>query len=256
MSSVSAERREDGVAVVRIDQPKLNPLSQALLAELKAVVDDLAADLPGAVVVWGGERCFSAGADVSEFEGSERAAEVAASFHLALDALAALPRATVAAIAGFALGGGLELALACDFRIAAEGARLGQPEILLGVIPGGGGTQRLARLVGPAKAKDMIFTGRPVFADEAFAMGLVDKVVRRDDLFEAALGYASLLASGAVVAQGIAKLAIDSGLASGLSEGLLLEQEAFARVFSTEDAATGVQSFLQEGPGKAKFAGR
>jgi enoyl-CoA hydratase len=256
MTEISVDRREDGVALIRLDRPKLNPLSRSLLSELKSAIDDLVDDLPGAVVVWGGERCFSAGADVSEFGGSDRAAEVAKSFHEALDALAALPRATVAAIAGYALGGGLELALACDFRFAAEGARLGQPEIGLGVIPGGGGTQRLARLVGPARAKDLVFTGRQIAATEALSMGLVDKVVGGEDLLAAALAYAAKLASGAVMAQGIAKQAIDSGLAAGLADGLMLERKLFALVFETEDAVEGVRSFLEEGPGKAHFQGR
>ncbi|MGH9300071.1 MAG: enoyl-CoA hydratase/isomerase family protein, partial [Acidimicrobiales bacterium] len=167
MAEVSLERREDGVAVIRLDRPKLNSLSRALLAELEQVVGDLAADLPGAVVLFGGERCFSAGADVTEFGDDQRGLEVAAGFHAALDALSALPRATIAAITGYALGGGLELALACDFRFAAKGVRLGQPEVLLGVIPGGGGTQRLARLVGPSRAKDIIFSGRQVRDEEA-----------------------------------------------------------------------------------------
>lgn len=256
MSELSVERRPDGVAVLRLDRPKLNPLSQSLLGEIERAVGELREDLPGAVVVWGGERCFSAGADVGEFDDDRRAMEIAAAFHGALDALAALPRVTIAAVTGFALGGGLELALACDFRFAAEGARLGQPEILLGVIPGGGGTQRLARLVGLSRAKDLIFTGRQVKADEALAIGLVDRVVAPESVFEEAVSYAATLASGPVVAQGLAKQAIAEGLSAGLADGLALERKLFAEVFATEDAATGVRSFLQEGPGKAHFSGR
>jgi enoyl-CoA hydratase/carnithine racemase len=256
VSDVSVDRRPDGVAVLRIDRPKLNPLSRSLLAELADAVAELREDLPGAVVVWGGERCLSAGADVSEFGDAERGGEVAAAFHTALDALAALPRATVAAITGYALGGGLELALACDFRVAAEGARLGQPEILLGVIPGGGGTQRLARLIGPSRAKDLILTGRQVRADEALAIGLVNSVVPSEAVLDVALELAGSLASGAVVAQGLAKRAIDDGLGTGLADGLALERQLFAEVFSTEDAQVGVQTFLEHGPGKARFRGR
>ncbi|MHB8244690.1 MAG: enoyl-CoA hydratase/isomerase family protein [Acidimicrobiales bacterium] len=256
MSDISLERRPDGVAILRLDRPKLNPLSLSLLAEIEGAVSELSYDPPGAVVVWGGERCFSAGADVSEFGGSERAAEVAAGFHRALDALAALPRATITAITGYALGGGLELALACDFRFAGDGARLGQPEILLGVIPGGGGTQRLARLIGSSRAKDLIFTGRQVKADEALSMGLVDRVVAPEAVFDEALQYATSLASGAVAAQGLAKRAIDEGLSAGLTEGLATERQLFSEVFETEDAGTGVRSFLAEGPGKARFSGR
>ena len=256
MGELAVERREDGVLVFRLERPKLNPLSRSLLSELEHAVTALSGDLPGAVVVTGGPSVFSAGADVSEFEGPERASEVATSFHRALDALAALPRLTVAAIAGYALGGGLELALACDVRFAAKGARLGQPEILLGIIPGGGGTQRLARLVGPSRAKDLVCTGRLVDAEEALAIGLVDRVVEPETLEAEALAYAATLAAGPVVAQGFAKRAIDEGLSSGLSSGLELERQLFAEVFATKDAATGVRSFLAEGPGRARFSGR
>jgi enoyl-CoA hydratase len=146
--------------------------------------------------------------------------------------------------------------LACDLRIASERAKLGQPEILLGVIPGGGGTQRLARLLGPSKAKDLILTGRQVAADEALRIGLVDQVVPPDELHERALALAAELARGAVVAQGLAKNAIDQGLQVTLSAGVELEQQLFAEVFGTEDARIGVASFLEHGPGKAQFVGR
>jgi enoyl-CoA hydratase/carnithine racemase len=244
------------VAVVRLDRPKMNALSTEVLAQLGRVAERLHEDPPGAVVVWGGERIFAAGADVSEFEGPERAEEVAAAFHSTLDRLASVPRPTIAAIAGYALGGGLELALACDFRVAAEDAKLGQPEVLLGIIPGGGGTQRLARLIGPARAKDLIFTGRQVAVEEALQMGLVDRVVPPAELYAAALAFAEELAAGAVVAQGLAKMAIDKGLASELADGLALERRLFREAFATEDARIGVRSFLERGPGKARFLGR
>jgi len=253
---VTAERRDDGVAVIRLDRPKMNALSTALLGQLADVAADLAADPPGAIVVWGGERIFAAGADISEFAGPEEARVVGGAFRAALDALAAIPRASIAAIAGYALGGGCELALACDFRVAADTAKLGQPEILLGIIPGGGGTQRLARLVGPARAKEIVFSGRQVAVDEALRIGLVDRVVPPDVLFEAATTWASELAAGAVVAQGLAKRAIDDGLDGSLASGLDLEASLFADVFATDDATIGVESFREHGPGKAKFIGR
>jgi enoyl-CoA hydratase len=256
MTDVTLERRDDGVAVIRLDHPKLNQLSRRMLADLRAIVEELAAELPGAVVVWGGERCFSAGADVSEFSGSARGAEIAEGFHDALDALAALPRATIAAITGYALGGGLELALACDFRFAAEGCKLGQPEILLGVIPGGGATQRLPRLIGVSAAKEMIFSGRQVLAEEARSLGLVDRVVERERVFDEAVVAAKQFAQGAVLGHGLAKRAIDEGLSSRLADGLALERQLFAEVFATDDAETGVRSFLEEGPGRARFEGR
>ena len=181
---VTVERRDDGVAVVTLDNPKVNALSSELLRQLLGAATALTDDPPGAVVVTGGDRVFAAGADISEFGGPDEARVIGDLFLRALNAVAAIPRATIAAISGFALGGGCELALACDFRVASERARFGQPEILLGIIPGGGGTQRLPRLVGPARAKDMIFTGRQVGADEALAIGLVDEVVPPDEVLD------------------------------------------------------------------------
>jgi enoyl-CoA hydratase/carnithine racemase len=252
---VHTELRDDGVAVLRLDNPKVNALSGALLGELEEAAVALTKAPPGAVVVTGGDRIFAAGADISEFGGPDEARQIGGRFLRALDALAAIPRCVIAAIGGFALGGGCELALACDLRIASERAKLGQPEILLGIIPGGGGTQRLARLVGPSRAKDLILTGRQVGADEALRIGLVDEVVAPDELHDRALALAAELAKGAVVAQGLAKRAIDGGLDRSLADGLALEQELFAEVFTTEDSRIGVASFLESGPGAAEFKG-
>jgi enoyl-CoA hydratase/carnithine racemase len=251
---VTAER-VGKVAVLRVDRPRANALSLELLGELAAEIEALTADLPGAVVITGTDRVFSAGADVTEFGGTARAAEVTQVFANVLAAIAGLPRATLAAIAGYALGGGLELALACDFRVVAEGARLGQPEIQLGIIPGGGGTQRLARLIGPARAKDLVLTGRHVSAEEARGIGLADRVFAEDEFFEQALRFASTLAQGATVAQALAKRAIDEGLELPLADGLVLERQLFVRAFETQDAETGVRSFLEKGPGNAEFVG-
>ena len=243
---VRVERRDDGVAVVTLDHPKVNALSQELLNELGEVFAGLADDLPGAVVVTGGDRLFAAGADVTQFS-ADRAADIAATFHRVLDAVAAFPRATIAAVSGYALGGGCELAMACDFRLASEKAVFGQPEILLGIIPGGGGTQRLPRLVGVSRAKELIFSGRQVRADEALAIGLADRVVAPEELHDAALAWAAELAAGPVLAHALAKAAID---------GTTTEQQAFTEVFQTDDATLGVQSFLDNGPGKATFTGK
>ena len=253
---ITIERRDDGVALVRLDRPKMNALSSALLEQLAAAAEALTENPPGAVVVWGGDRIFAAGADISEFGGPGEARTIGGRFRTALDALAAIPRATIAAVNGYALGGGCELALACDLRVVADTAKFGQPEILLGIIPGGGGTQRLARLVGASRAKDMILTGRQVDADEALRIGLADRVVPADDVLTTALDLAASLAAGAVVAQGLAKRAIDDGLDGALADGLGLEQDLFAEVFTSEDATIGVKSFLEQGPGKAKFTGR
>ena len=199
---------------------------------------------------------FAAGADISEFAGPAEARVIGDLFLRAFNAVADIPRATIAAVSGFALGGGCELALACDFRIASDRATFGQPEVLLGIIPGGGGTQRLARLIGPARAKDLIFSGRQVKAPEALAIGLVDEVVPHAEVHDRALARAAELARGAVVAQGLAKRAIDRGFDSKLGAGLDLEQQLFVEVFGTEDARIGVESFKAHGPGKAEFQGR
>jgi len=253
---VLCERRADGVAVVTLNNPKVNALSQAVLARLRAVAQDLTANPPGAVVITGGERIFAAGADISEFGGTAEGERIGLGFHSALDAVAAIPRFVIAAISGYALGGGCELALACDYRIAGEKAVFGQPEVLLGIIPGGGGTQRLPRLVGASRAKELVITGRQVKSDEALRIGLADEVVPNESLHERALALAGSVARGAVMAHAAMKRAIDEGLSTSLSEGLLLERRLFTDVFATDDSQVGVKSFLENGPGNATFSGR
>jgi enoyl-CoA hydratase len=253
---VELERRDDGVAVIRLNRPKVNALCAELLEELRVVAEGLHADPPGAVVLTGGERIFAAGADIAEFKGPDEAAVIGRTFLDATAALESIPRMVIAAVAGFALGGGCELALACDLRIAADTATFGQPEILLGIIPGGGGTQRLTRLVGPAQAKRIVLSGVQVKAAEALAIGLVDEVVPAAELHDRAFALAAEYARGAVVAQGIAKQAIMRGLDGSLADGLELEHQGFVDVFRTEDARIGVASFLEHGPGKATFTGR
>jgi len=254
---VHTELRADGIAVVTLDHPPVNTLSRALLDELASAARSLADDQTvRSVVVAGAGKVFAAGADISEFGDQNAARDIGRRFRAAFDAVAAIPCPVIAAIHGVALGGGLELALACDLRIAADSARVGQPEILLGIIPGAGATQRLARLVGPARAKRLIWSGRQVAADEALALGLVDRVVPAAELLDTVLGEAGAFAAGPTVAIGLAKRVIDAGLDGPLDRGLDLEAEAFVEVFATDDAATGVRSFLDDGPGKATFAGR
>jgi enoyl-CoA hydratase/carnithine racemase len=253
---VHLERRADGVAVITLDNPKVNALSGAVRTQLLHHARELANEPPGAVVITGGERIFAAGADISEFGGPEEAALIGASFHATMDAVAAIPAPVIAAVAGYALGGGCELALACDLRIASEKARFGQPEILLGIIPGGGGTQRLARLVGPARAKDLVFTGRQVDAAEALRIGLVDEVVAHEQLHERAFALAAQLAAGPRKALALAKQLVDIGLDTTLQLGLDAERSGFTDIFGTDDARIGVASFLEHGPGKATFTGR
>lgn len=243
------------VAVIRLDRPKVNAISPELTADLLACVDELTADLPGAIVVYGGERIFAAGADIARFGGPEEARVIGAQLRRAYDSLAAIPRVVIAAVTGYALGGGCELAMACDLRIAADNAAFGQPEILLGIIPGAGGTQRLARLVGVSRAKDIALSGRQVKAEEALRLGLADRVVPNAELFDAAMSWAREFAGGPLTVQGYVKRAIDAGISGSLSEGLAIEQDMFVASFRTRDSQIGTASFLANGPGKADFTG-
>jgi enoyl-CoA hydratase/carnithine racemase len=253
---VLLERRDDGVAVITLNSPKVNALSKEVLARIHSHAQELTAHPAGAVVITGGERLFAAGADITQFGGPSEAAEIGMAFHTALDAVAAIPSFVIAAISGYALGGGCELAMACDYRIASEKAVFGQPEILLGIIPGGGGTQRLPRLVGSSRAKEIMLTGRQISSAEALSIGLADEVVAPDQLMSRALELASSLASGALVAQRLIKSVVDKGMDTDLASALVLERDAFTEVFRSEDSQIGVHSFLQNGPGKASFTGR
>ena len=244
-----------GVFVLTLNAPKVNALSTAMLSRIHYLATDLTILNARAIVITGGDRLFAAGADISEFGGPEDAARIGASFHAALNAVAALPCFTIAAVSGFALGGGCELAMACDYRIASTKAVFGQPEILLGIIPGGGGTQRLPRLVGASRAKEIMITGRQVKADEALNIGLANEVVEPDALMARALELANSVASGATVATGLIKRAVDEGMQTDLAQGLALELELFEEVFHSRDSQIGVASFLENGPGKASFNG-
>lgn len=269
----------DRVAIVTLDRPPMNAISAQVIAELGEIAQEAAeSDEIGALVLWGGKKIFAAGADISEFptgnpgnsgnsggssvssgdRGSRRPASAGPAMGIsgAFSALADLPKVTIAAINGYALGGGCELALCCDFRFAGDDARLGQPEILLGIIPGAGGTQRLPRLVGPAKAKDIVFSGRRVDAQEALSIGLVDRVYPADEVFDKALEEARKYAKGPLVALKAAKKAINNGLETDLKAGLEIETREFAPLFATEDARIGIKSFFEKGPGKAEFVGK
>jgi enoyl-CoA hydratase/carnithine racemase len=249
----------DGIGTIRLDRAPVNALNDQVRDELaEAAREAGASDEIRAVILYGGEKVFAAGADIKEMVQADYAAMAsrAGKLQATLSLIAGLPKPVVAAITGYALGGGLELALAADFRVAGESARLGQPEILLGVIPGAGGTQRLPRLVGPAKAKDIVFTGRMVRADEAHAIGLADLVVPDAEVYQAALDMVRRYASGPALALRAAKQAIDHGLDVDLGTGLEIERIQFAALFGTEDQKAGMRSFLENGPGKATFTGR
>jgi enoyl-CoA hydratase/carnithine racemase len=246
----------EGVGTIRLDRPPMNALDVATQDRLRELAEEASRrDDVRAVVVYGGEKVFAAGADIKEMQGMDHAAMVVRSRALqeSFTAVARIPKPVVAAITGYALGGGCELALCADFRIAADNAKLGQPEILLGLIPGAGGTQRLARLIGPSKAKDLIFTGRMVKAEEALALGLVDRLVPAAEVYTEAHAWAAKLALGPAIALRAAKEAIDTGLETDIETGLAVERTWFAGLFATEDRERGMRSFVEEGPGKAKF---
>jgi len=248
----------DNIGTIRLNRPKVNALNDQVTEELAAAARAAAADEVRAVVIYGGERVFAGGADIKDMAeaGYAEMTARAARLHEAMNLLAGLGKPVVAAITGYALGGGLEVALAADFRVAGESARLGQPEILLGVIPGAGGTQRLPRLIGPAKAKDLVFSGRMVGAAEALAIGLVDQVAPDAEVYSAAVDMVKRYAAGPALALRAAKQAIDAGLGVELATGLELERVQFAALFGTEDQRAGMRSFLENGPGKATFTGR
>jgi enoyl-CoA hydratase/carnithine racemase len=249
----------DGVGTLRLDRPKMNALDVRMQEEIRELAAEATArDDVKAVVVWGGERVFAAGADVKEMAEMSYTDMIKRSSGLtsAFTAVARIPKPVVAAVNGYALGGGCELALCADVRFAADNAVLGQPEILLGIIPGAGGTQRLSRLVGPSKAKDIIFTGRFVKAEEALAIGLVDRVVPADQVYAEALAWAGQFANAATYAVRAAKESIDRGLEVDLETGLEIERQQFAALFATEDRGIGMNSFVENGPGKAQFRGR
>jgi enoyl-CoA hydratase/carnithine racemase len=250
---------DQAVATIRLARPPMNALNAQVQQEIAAAAEQVSTDpLIRAAVIYGGDKVFAAGADIKEMAEASYGQMAADTRRLqdSFTAVAKIGKPVVAAITGYALGGGLELALCADFRVAGESARLGQPEILLGIIPGAGGTQRLPRLVGPARAKDIVYTGRFVGAAEALAIGLVDKVVPDQEVYQAALALVARYADGPAIALRAAKQAIDEGLEVDLNTGLEIERLNFAGLFATEDQRTGMRSFVENGPGKATFAGR
>jgi enoyl-CoA hydratase/carnithine racemase len=250
---------EGGVATMRLDRPKMNALNVQVQEEIRESAAEVTErDDVKAVVLYGGPKVFAAGADIKEMRDMSYTDMVQRSSRLtsAFTAVARIPKPVVAAVTGYALGGGCELALCADIRIAADDATFGQPEILLGIIPGAGGTQRLTRLVGPSRAKDIIFTGRFVKADEALAIGLADRLVPADRVHDEAVAWAVQFAGAASYALRAAKEAIDRGLETDLDTGLEIERQQFAALFATEDRAIGMGSFVENGPGKAEFVGR
>jgi enoyl-CoA hydratase/carnithine racemase len=250
---------DDGVATIRLDRPPMNAINDELTRDLSAAATEASTrEDVGAVVIWGGEKIFAAGADVKMMlpmtprEVKPMIATLQEVYHQVEE----IPKVTIAALNGYALGGGCELALCADFRFAAEDSRIGQPEILLGIIPGAGGTQRLPRLIGPARAKALIYSGRHLRAPEAKEIGLVDEVFAPEEVYPRAVEAARRYAKGPLAALRAAKVAVNWGARGDFRTGIVLERELFADLFSTEDQKTGMQSLLDQGPGKATFSGR
>ena len=248
-----------GVGTMRLERPPVNALNRQFAREIGEAVDAAADDeRVRTVVVWGGPRVFAAGADIKEMQDLDAVTmyRYIEGFQDVFTRLERLPKVTIAAINGYALGGGCELSLACDLRICGEDSQLGQPEILLGVIPGAGGTQRLPRLVGVARAKELIYSGRFVRSEEALDIGLVHQVVASDAVYRTAVELAERYARGPVIALKAAKEAIQNGFEIDMTSALLVERQAFAALFATEDQKIGMTSFVEQGPGKAEFSGR
>jgi len=276
---------ETRVATLLLDRPPMNAISAEVCLELAQAADQLSSnDDIGAVVIWGGSKIFAAGADIKEFpsgnssgptgssssgstsnrgdssgDGNTGAASrpsgPPSSISEAFTAIAELPQITISAVNGYALGGGCELAICTDFRVAGEDAVFGQPEVLLGIIPGAGGTIRLPRLVGMTKAKELMYTGRRVKADEALQIGLADEVCPADEAYPRALALAEQYAKGPAALRNI-KRSIDQGFDLPVDEALSLESQEFRASFKTQDAKIGIKSFLENGPGKAVFTGK
>ena len=258
MSDFVSVEVDEGVGTIRLSRPPVNALSLQMQREIMEAADEVGGrDDVGAVVLYGGPKHFVAGADIKEMAAMsyQDMARASAGLQDAFTSVARIPKPTIAAVTGFALGGGCELALCCDLRIIGAGAKLGQPEILLGVIPGAGGTQRLPRLIGIARAKELIFSGRHVDAAEAVSIGLANRVVADDEVYSSAFELAARISRGPALALRAAKQVIDRGVESDLVTGLELERVAFAALFATEDRAIGMASFIEHGPGKAAFTG-
>jgi len=255
---VRRDTRCGGTVVVTIDRPPVNALNFQTVNELASAFTELRADPSVMVVVvtGAGERAFVAGADIKEFPGLTREAgvEMSRRGQAAMGLIASFPRPVIAAVNGLCLGGGCELAMACDIRIASDLAKFGQPEVNLGLIPGYGGTMRLARLVGPAAARELLFTGRVIDAQEALAIGLVNKVVPHADLMDVCLEMAEVIASKAPVAVRLAKTVLSQAEDARFEDGLEVEARCFGDACATEDMHEGVRAFLEKR--RPEFAGK
>ncbi len=255
MSRLVYLEKQEGIATVTIDNPPMNVLSSQVSQGLREVFSQIKDDPEViAVIVTGkGDRAFMAGADIKEFPGwidvgTEEVRKIAKGNQEVFNLIDNLPKPTIAMLNGFALGGGCELALACDIRIAEENAKLGLPEIKLGLFPGAGGTQRLPKLVGPAKAKEIMLLGDPISADESLKIGLVNQVVPKGEGMEAATSMAKKIAGHSLQAISRIKKAVNEGADLPLHSALELEVDLFVEIFGTEDVREGVQAFIEKRP--------
>jgi enoyl-CoA hydratase len=244
---------QSNIAIIIINNPPLNVLSEEVIELLSTSADEIESDsnIKAVIVTGAGERAFVAGGDIKGFpdwmgKGIELAKEKSLWLQEPLNKLERLPQPTIAAINGFALGGGCELALSCDIRIAEEHIKIGLPEIKLGLFPGAGGTQRLSRLVGKSKAKEMIFTGESLSAEEAWRIGLINRIAPKGKSLEIALDLAESISAHSLPALAFAKRSIDKGYEQRLENGLITEAEYFGQVFQTEDVKEGVGAFIQK----------
>jgi enoyl-CoA hydratase/carnithine racemase len=248
---------DDGVGTIQLDRPPMNAIDEELTRQLRAAAEEASRrEDVRAVVLWGGEKVFAAGADIKMMTGMSpaEAKPMIAGLQDTFSMVEEIPKVTIAAVTGYALGGGCELAMCADLRFAAEDAKLGQPEIKLGIIPGAGGTQRMPRLIGPSRAREIIYSGRMVPSEEALRIGLVDAVFPPDRVYEEAVEAARRYARGPTQALRAAKLAITWGGRTDLRTGLVIEREAFVDLFATKDRSEGMAAFVDKR--EASFEGR
>jgi enoyl-CoA hydratase len=239
---------EGATFIVTLNRPdKLNALSNKLREEVVSALQPVASNPDiRAIIITGGEKVFAAGADLNNLGEANTVTIFGSGIGNMFETVANMPQPTIAAVSGYAFGGGCELSMACDFRLASETAQFGQPEIKVGLIPGAGGTQRLARLVGTTKAKELVFIGDPIDAQEAYRLGLVNKVVPVDQLMDEAKKWASKLASRPPFSLRMAKVSMDKGYDLGIDAALAMERLAFTAIFGTEDRLEGIKAFLEK----------
>jgi 3-hydroxypropionyl-coenzyme A dehydratase len=242
--------KDDQIALITINRPeKLNAMNLEVMDEFISVLDDLEKDQSKVIIITGsGQKAFSAGADIEYMSkiGSTEAEKYALRGHEVLNRIEKIEKPVIAAINGYALGGGCELGLACDIRFASPNAQLGQPEVTIGICPGWGGTQRLVRIIGPAKAKDLIFTGRRIGAQEAFDMGLINKIIPIENLIVESKTYAKNISKNSSFAVGISKMLVNKGLDADLDTGLKLEIYSWSLCFSSKDREERMRAFVEK----------